>query len=255
MYQIDRQRFGAFVASLRREKGWTQKELAEQLFLSDKAVSKWETGASIPDTALLIPLAELLGVSVTELLLCERAGSPLDASDVEGLVKTAIAYAGDARARAWTQAGRWSLGYAAALLLGGGTLLFGLLSGRLAPDYETAAITLAALGALFGAYFCFFVPLRLPAYYDQNRITAFSDGAFRINVSGLFAFNNRNWPHIVAVGRLSCVLLLALYPALCLLLSALFPAPSRLLAGAAVLVPLLGGLLLPLILAGKKYEA
>ena len=70
MFEIDKGKFGAFVAELRREKGYTQKEVARRLFLSDKAVSKWETGASIPDTALLIPLAELLGVSVTELLLC-----------------------------------------------------------------------------------------------------------------------------------------------------------------------------------------
>ena len=57
MYEIDKQKFGAFVASLRKEKGLTQKELAQQLFISDKAVSKWETGVSIPDTALLIPIA------------------------------------------------------------------------------------------------------------------------------------------------------------------------------------------------------
>ena len=67
MYVIDKAKFGAFVVKLRKEKEMTQKELAQQLFVSDKAVSKWETGASIPDTALLIPLAEILGVTVTEL--------------------------------------------------------------------------------------------------------------------------------------------------------------------------------------------
>ena len=46
MYQIDREKFGKFIAALRREKGMTQKELAEKLFISDKAVSKWETGVS-----------------------------------------------------------------------------------------------------------------------------------------------------------------------------------------------------------------
>lgn len=44
MQTIDKQQFGAFVARLRKEKGWTQKELAERLCISDKAVSKWETG-------------------------------------------------------------------------------------------------------------------------------------------------------------------------------------------------------------------
>lgn len=46
MFNIDKQEFGAFIAMLRKEKGITQKELAEQLFISDKAVSKWETGVS-----------------------------------------------------------------------------------------------------------------------------------------------------------------------------------------------------------------
>ena len=43
---IDNARFGAFVAALRKEKGWTQKQLAEQIGVSDKAVSKWERGVS-----------------------------------------------------------------------------------------------------------------------------------------------------------------------------------------------------------------
>ena len=47
MYELDKARFGPFVAQLRKEKGLTQKALAQQLFISDKAVSKWETGGSL----------------------------------------------------------------------------------------------------------------------------------------------------------------------------------------------------------------
>ena len=46
MFEIDKQRFGKFVAELRKEKGVTQKEIAKELFISDKAISKWETGVS-----------------------------------------------------------------------------------------------------------------------------------------------------------------------------------------------------------------
>lgn len=46
MFEIDKRKFGAFIAELRKERGMTQKELAEKLFISDKAVSKWETGVS-----------------------------------------------------------------------------------------------------------------------------------------------------------------------------------------------------------------
>ena len=46
MYEIDNTQFGSFVAQLRREKGYTQKQLAQRLCISDKAVSKWERGVS-----------------------------------------------------------------------------------------------------------------------------------------------------------------------------------------------------------------
>ena len=68
MYEIDKEQFGTFLSQLRRERGMTQKDLAERLYISDKAVSKWERGLSLPDIALLQPLAELFGVSITELL-------------------------------------------------------------------------------------------------------------------------------------------------------------------------------------------
>ena len=93
MYELNKQKFGAFVSALRKERGYTQKELAQKLFISDKAVSKWETGMSVPDVSLLVPLSELLGVSVTELLMCEKMEQPaqMDTCQVESHVKTGIA--------------------------------------------------------------------------------------------------------------------------------------------------------------------
>lgn len=46
MFEIDKAQFGAFLSAQRKEKGYTQKELAQKLFLSDKAISKWERGVS-----------------------------------------------------------------------------------------------------------------------------------------------------------------------------------------------------------------
>lgn len=63
---------GRFISELRKEKGLTQKELAEKLNVTDKAVSKWETGRSAPDISLLTSLSEALGVSVIEILNGER---------------------------------------------------------------------------------------------------------------------------------------------------------------------------------------
>lgn len=63
---------GKFISELRKEKGMTQKDLAEKLSVTDKAVSKWETGRSAPDIALLISLSEILGVTVIEILNGEK---------------------------------------------------------------------------------------------------------------------------------------------------------------------------------------
>ena len=59
---------GQTIRSLREKRGLTQKALAERLFVSDKAVSKWETGRGQPDGTLLGPLAEALGVSLAEFM-------------------------------------------------------------------------------------------------------------------------------------------------------------------------------------------
>lgn len=59
---------GEIISTLRKEKGMTQKDLADQLGLTDKAVSKWERNLSCPDINTLPKLAEILEVSVEELL-------------------------------------------------------------------------------------------------------------------------------------------------------------------------------------------
>ncbi len=69
---MDNIRIGKFIAQRRKELGYNQKDLAEKLNITDKAVSKWETGRSAPDVSMLIPLADTLGVSVTEILNGEK---------------------------------------------------------------------------------------------------------------------------------------------------------------------------------------
>jgi len=64
---------GETISTLRKEKGMTQLELAEKLHITDKAVSKWERNLSCPDTATLPRLAEILGVSLEELMNAKSA--------------------------------------------------------------------------------------------------------------------------------------------------------------------------------------
>ena len=67
-------RIGRFIAERRKALGLTQRQLAEQLSVSDKAVSKWETGRGLPDVLLMPPLCAVLGITVNDLLSGERVG-------------------------------------------------------------------------------------------------------------------------------------------------------------------------------------
>ena len=69
---MDQIKIGKFIASCRREQGMTQAVLAEKLGISDRAVSKWETGKSMPDSGIMLELCELLKINVNELLSGER---------------------------------------------------------------------------------------------------------------------------------------------------------------------------------------
>ena len=69
---MDQVKIGKFIASCRKEKGFTQAALAEKLGITDRAVSKWETGKSLPDASIMIELCKLLEIDVNELLTGEH---------------------------------------------------------------------------------------------------------------------------------------------------------------------------------------
>ena len=65
---MDQMKIGNIIASCRKEQGVTQAVLAEKLGISDRAISKWETGKSMPDSGIMLDLCELLKITVNELL-------------------------------------------------------------------------------------------------------------------------------------------------------------------------------------------
>ena len=91
---MDTQKTGLYICLLRKQKGLTQGQLAERIGVTDKAVSRWETGKGFPDVSLLEPLAQALDTSVTELL----AGEPLTAEEKadrsDSALLEALRYAG-----------------------------------------------------------------------------------------------------------------------------------------------------------------
>jgi len=70
---MDKERIAALIKAKRKEKGLTQAELAEEIHVTEKAVSRWETGRGTPDISLLLPLSEALGIQVEELLNGEES--------------------------------------------------------------------------------------------------------------------------------------------------------------------------------------
>lgn len=69
---MDQEKIGKFISSCRKEAGLTQAALADKLGITDRAVSKWETGKSLPDASIMIELCNLLGITVNELLTGEH---------------------------------------------------------------------------------------------------------------------------------------------------------------------------------------
>lgn len=89
---MNQEKIGKFIALLRKEKGLTQKELAQILQITDRAISKWENGRGLPELGMLLPLSEALGVSVNELLSGERLSEELYQQKLEENVVETIKY-------------------------------------------------------------------------------------------------------------------------------------------------------------------
>ena len=250
MFNIDKEKFGAFIAMLRREKGITQKELAEQLAISDKAVSKWETAVSVPNIDLLMPLADLLGVTVTELLLCRRMeqDNVLSTTQVEQVVKTAISYSEEKPVRAYQVNRKWGVIFLFCFITACLEALFCYRSGCMSIGLPVSM----SLGLSFGIYFCFFIKEKLPAYYDENRICLYTDGLFEMNLPGL-PLNNRNWGKILKAGRIWAVTILLGYPVISYVEALLFTGILRDIVDLPLTLLLtLGGFFVPIYIAGRR---
>ncbi|MBQ5322858.1 MAG: helix-turn-helix transcriptional regulator [Oscillospiraceae bacterium] len=215
-FELDKEKFGEFVSKLRKEQGMTQKELAEKLFVSDKAVSKWERGQSLPDITMLNPLADALGVTAAELLNCGKIeGEKVDASQVDELVEKAIELNKEPDI---SKRKRFKI-YIICLLVGAAaTYYFYKNNGA---QYYQSLIVIEILTAIFGAYFMFFVKERLPKYFDDNKVDYYTDGFFRLHTPGVY-YNNRNWPYIIKNARISLMIVMVALPVASILVRIFF---------------------------------
>ncbi len=82
---MDLNRISNFIKTKRKELGMTQEELAEKLFVTEKAISRWETGRGTPDISLLIPLSKVLKVEVSEILVGKESKKQMN--EIEKLIE------------------------------------------------------------------------------------------------------------------------------------------------------------------------
>lgn len=212
MYQIDNEKFGTFLSEMRKEKNLTQKALGEKLFVSDKTVSKWERGASIPNVTLLLPLAEVLGITVTELLKGERFTDDrtLKTDEVEHLVVNSLDLSVCNSIKQHKKSRIAAFLFSSLMILV--EMLFLAASGI--PVSSSAfkdLLLFEGMLLLFAGWFCLFAKDLLPAYYDDNKINFVSQGVFHMNIVGL-SFHNGNWPYICTISRIYLLLSGILFP-------------------------------------------
>ena len=214
MYQINNEKFGKFLSEMRKEKSMTQKELADKLFVSDKTVSKWERGNSMPNVTLLMPIADVLGITVTELLTGEKISenNSLNTDEVEKLVINSL----DLSVRDTIRQRKKNWIYAFLITIGVviAQAILMTVSG-ITIEQMGDSIYISFLMLVF-AVCCIFVKEVLPTYYDKDKINFVSQGVFKIHMPGL-AFNNGNWIYVLTVFRLFTLGAAILAPILCYL--------------------------------------
>ena len=143
-------------------------------------------------------------MTVTELLRGERtAAAQLPVEEVEALVKSTLQLTEEERQAQKTRRRKWGLAYLLCALAGAAECAVLLAMGFTVEEMGSTVLLLEGLCLLFGAWLCFRVKERLPAYYDQNNISFYGDGVFRINLAGV-RFHNGNWPYIIRAMRSGC---------------------------------------------------
>ncbi|WP_343085007.1 helix-turn-helix domain-containing protein [Blautia producta] len=255
MFEIDKVQFGAFLLELRKEKGYTQKQLAEKLFVSDKAVSKWERGLSLPDITLLGPLADILGVTVAELLQTQRIseGKTLTKPEVDALVSGSLHLSVEEQEEKRLRQRRHMICYLLCTVMAALEMWLLIYTGNGNVMISTGFFTIEGLSLLFGAWFSLFARESLPAFYDENKINYYSQGMFRIHIIGVH-FNNRNWPHVLRAGRTAMLGIAVFNPWLNFLLLKIVGEDTWERYGGYVCLAVMLCTFIPIVAAAKKNE-
>jgi hypothetical protein len=166
-----------------------------------------------------MPLSKLLGVTVPELLESRRykAEETIAPERADALMNRVIQMSDEEREAADKIRKKIQGWFALAVViclfacLGSACYFYGFQG--INPMKVAMPLMCPLFGLIFGTYACFFAKEKLPAYFDENKISAYSDGFFRLNMPGV-QFNNSNWKYILGWIRIWSVLMLLLGPAI-----------------------------------------
>ena len=211
---MDKETVGLFIAEQRKKCGLTQKELAEKLMVSDKAVSKWERGLSFPDITLLEPLSRILSVSVTGLIGGKESNmeEKYEKEEVDRMIRDALEINREenkenAKMRLFEKITAVS-GFILLGIAGCITIAFLNINIELLTDL---ILEIEILFMSFAVYAWVRAKEVLPTRYDKEKVTVYTDGAFSMNFPGV-RFNNSNWKHILHAMRLWSAIGVILFP-------------------------------------------
>ncbi len=253
MENVNNEKFAEFILELRKEKALTQKQLAEQIGISDKAVSKWERGLSLPDITLLIPLSEVLGVTTTELLSGRRLeDNVISIEEAENLVIETINLSKTSYEIDFISLGYRKNIFIFAIIVCALELVVLFLLGYTISELSSKLAVFIPLVLVGGAYFTFFVKDELPVYYDENKIRVYHQDYIRLSVGNL-KFNNSNWKYIIKTMQMSLCCILVFYPLYYFIISWFYPEYWE-VAELIGIILYMSGIFIPSYIIGKKYE-
>lgn len=243
MYQINNDKFGLFVQQIRKQKGMTQNELAQQLYVSDKTISKWERGLSYPNVSLWIPLAEVLEVSVSELLKGERGAPMKEQEEVKESIEKEVSH----------KRTRWIVLCCLGVIICSLECLYLFMVQRMNIEEMKEIGIVCCLSLGFAGWFSFFIKDHLPSYYDGNHISFYAQGVVRLHLPGL-SFHNGNWYAICFVSKIWLLFIAIMYPLLCILIRYWFGSGDWDMMKNGLMFILMGGMVISIYIVGKKND-
>ncbi|MEG0240006.1 helix-turn-helix domain-containing protein [Anaerorhabdus sp.] len=254
METINNEKFGKFLTELRKERNITQKELAEKIGVSDKAVSKWERGLSFPDITLLGPISSVLEISLTELYQGERIekDAKLEIEKVDTILNNSLQIVAEDTLKQQNRQHKRNLLFLVSILVAIFEFYYLYMHQFIPTDLVNDLRTIVLLSFIFLSYFTFFVKAKLPVYYDQYKLNFYARGGIKMHLTGL-VLNNNNWQYIISAICIGCAFLLIVSPILVYLYSA-YQLFSFSVLKSLLYTLTFGSILLPVYGAAYRYK-